>query len=279
MRDFAAVCAVLCFGLVASGGETVSECRPLSGAGALWSKPDLRFVIVGEMHGTNETPAIFHDLICSSETSRRPIVVGLERPSREQKTIDAFMASHDHEAAIRDLVSEKDWNIFDGRSSRAMLTLLESLRVLALKGLVSEVVAFDDRHSDESSAQRESRMAAALMTAAGRHINALVIALTGNLHASKKPIARFGSYPFMAMLLPQTETISLLISDKGGEAWTQTSEGCGPHKLNPSGGENRGVFLSEVRGGYDGVLSTGSTASASFPAISDSPHPPACSKQ
>jgi len=86
----------------------------------------------------------------------------------------------------------------------------------------------------------------------------------------------------MGMLLPQAETLSLFINDKGGEAWTQTSDGCGPHKLNSSGGERRGVFLSAGLAplpGYDGVLSTGLASSPSFPAIDDPPPQPACSKK
>ena len=62
-------------------------------------------------------------------------------------------------------------------------------------------------------------MAAALIAEADRHANALVIALTGNLHASKKLIPGFGSYPFMAMLLPKDKTLSLYVADRGGAAW------------------------------------------------------------
>jgi hypothetical protein len=281
MRSFASVCVGLCFAMVASA-ETVPECRPVSGVDELWSKPGLRFVLVGEMHGTSEAPAIFYDLACSARSLKRPIVVGIERPSREQGAIDAFLAPQDHASAVRALLSEKGWNTFDGRSSRAMLLLLEELRALKLTKLVSEVVAFDDSRSGESAAQRENRMASALMAVAGRHTGALVVALTGNLHASKKPMAQFGSYPFMAMLLPQTETLSLFVNDKGGEAWTQTSDGCGPHKLKSTGGEHRGVFLSAGLApfpGYDGVLSTGLASSASLPAIGDPPPQPACSKE
>jgi len=281
MRNFAPVCVGLCFALAASA-EAVHECRPISGVHELWSKPGLRFVLVGEIHGTTEAPAIFRDLVCSTRSLHRPVVVGIERPSDEQEALDAFLASEDHAGAVRTLLSEKGWNTLDGRSSRAMLLLLEELRELKLKKLVSEVVVFDQSRSGESAAQRENYMASALTAAAARHTRSLVVALTGNLHASKKPMAKFGSYPFMAMLLPQAETLSLFISDQGGEAWTQTSDGCGPHKLNSTGGEHRGVFLSAGLAplpGYDGVLSTGLVSSPSFPAIGDPPPQPACSKE
>ena len=110
---------------------------------------------------------------------------------------------------------------------------------------------------------------------------ALVVALTGNLHASKKLIAEFGSYPLMAMLLPAARTVSLFVTDRGGEAWNQMEDGCRPHKQSPTGGERRGVVRSGTAApipGFDGVLSTGLAASALFPAIEDAPPPPACLK-
>jgi hypothetical protein len=143
------------------------------------------------------------------------------------------------------------------------------------------VVAFDDVRVGEPLAQREHRMAAVLTAAAERLPDCLVIVLTGNLHASKKRMARFGSYPWMGMLLPSAQTISLLVTDKGGEAWTQTEEGCGPHALPPSGGDTRGVLLGSLRAaerGFDGILSTGLSSTASPPANPNAPQPPACSK-
>jgi hypothetical protein len=54
-----------------------------------------------------------------------------------------------------------------------------------------------------------------------------LVILTENLHASKKRVARFDGYPWMAMSLPSAETVSLLVTDKGGETWTQQADGCG----------------------------------------------------
>jgi hypothetical protein len=132
----------------------------------------------------------------------------------------------------------------------------------------------------DSNARRDERMAAKLMDEAARQPDALVIALTGNVHASRKVIAEMGTYPLMAMLLPAGETLSLWIADRGGEAWTQTGQGCGPHPFGASGGLRRGVTLSRGEGilaGYDGLLSTGARATASLPAAGNLPPQPACS--
>jgi len=163
--------------MVASA-EAVSECRPISGVNELWSNPGLRFVLVGEIHGTTEAPAIFRDLVCSTRSLNRPIVAGIERPSDEQEALDKFLAPEDHAGAVRTLLSENGWDTLDGRSSRAMLLLLEELRELKRKELVSEVVVFDQSRSGESAAQRENYMASALTAAAARHPESLVVALT-----------------------------------------------------------------------------------------------------
>jgi hypothetical protein len=84
----------------------------------------------------------------------------------------------------------------------------------------------------------------------------------------------------MAMLLPAAQTVSLFAADTGGEAWTQMADGCRPHKLGSTGGDRRGIAISEKAAplpGFDGVASTGVAAAASPPAIANAPPPPACS--
>ena len=264
----------------AAAYAAVPECRPVPGASDVWSRPKLRFVLVGEMHGTTETPEVFGDLVCAAQELNRPLLVGIERPSAEQKAIDRFLASEDHDEAVRALLREPGWNVLDGRSSRAMLALLEELRTFRLRGGINGVIAFDDARTGEPPAQREQRMAGMLIAAAGRVPDCLVIVLTGNLHASQKPVARLGAYPWMVMLLPSGETLSLLVTDRGGDAWPQTTDGCGAHVLPPSGGDERGIVLGEARAvkrGFDGALSTGLPSTASPPAIPNPPNAPACS--
>jgi hypothetical protein len=247
------------------------RCPEIAGTERLWSQPGLRFVVVGEMHGTTETPAIFADLVCSARITQRPIVVGVEL--RDQDAIDAFMGSDgsgNREVATHELLSKREGRSSDGRTSQAMLMLLEELRALKLQGIVSGVVAFSHARPDAPDAEREERMASVLLSAAKRNPNALVIALTGNVHASKKTLPEIGSYPLMASFLPSAETVSLFVTDRGGEAWTCDGTGCGPHSFASTGALNRGITLSQSASplpGFDGVLSTGLKATASSPAI------------
>ena len=262
------------------GAADLPRCDSIHGSDLLWSRSGIAFVLVGEMHGTTETPAIFADLVCSAKAAKRPIVVGIERPVAEQDAINAFMDAGKHAAAVDTLLAQTGWHKpLDGRSSRAMLALLEELRAMKAQRTVTEVVAFDAARPDEPAAKREERMAGVLTGAASRYPGALVIALSGNLHPSKGPLSHFG-YPMMGTYLPAAATVSLLVADLGGEAWYSDGKGCEPHKLGSTAGSERGITMSGSAApmrGYDGVLSTGAIATASPPAISDPPSPPACS--
>jgi hypothetical protein len=260
---FSLLLLVVCY----ARAEQQPSCVGISGTEQLWFRPGVRFTVVGEMHGTAETPAIFLDLVCSAVAAKRPMLVGVEL--RDQHAIDVFMRPGEDEAAVSDLLSANEWTRSDGRSSHAMLTLLQELRGFKLKGLISGVVAFADTFSQESAAQGEKRMAAALQAAANKNPDALVIALVGNVHAAKGTLPGVGPDPLMASFLPASETVSLFVTDRGGEAWNCQGGGCGPHELGPSGGNERGITLSPGASplpGYDGVLSTGHKATASSPA-------------
>jgi len=236
-----------------------AACSPIPGAGPLWSRSSLRFVIVGEMHGSAETPAIFADLVCAAKASGRTVIVGIEHSPAEQETIDTFLHARDRDEARKNLLSLKGWQGTDGRASRAMYGLLEDLRDMQV-----EVVAFD-AGAGLGNADRNRAMADALEAAAQRHAGALIVALTGNIHGSKK---LFGGYAPMAMLLPAAETVSLLAIDRGGQIWASIDGVDGPHDLRSSGGDERGLDLTPARarmGGYDGVLSTGLPSTASPP--------------
>jgi hypothetical protein len=243
-----------------AASQGLPRCAPVPGAGQLWSLPDLRFVLVGEMHGTVEPPAIFADLVCAAGATKRPIVAAVELHDR--RAIDRFLASGDRDS----LLASEVWKGRDGRTSAAMLSVLDRLRALKSGGIVSSVVAFSVARADEPSPVEE-HMAAALLQAAGQSPGALVIALTGNVHASKSVIPQIGPYRLTASFLPAAQTVSLLAEDRGGQAWNCQSDGCGPHPCKTSGESARGITLTSPHSGYDGVLSTGLPATASPRAV------------
>lgn len=261
-------------------------CNPILGASQLWASPSTRYILVGEMHGTQEQPAIFGDLVCAAATtSHREIIVGLERPISEQPEINMVLDSNNPTLATSKLLKKPMWLTLDGRSSQAMVTLLNRLRTYKAEGKIKEVVAFDAAGQKDTSAVRDRKMGNFLEQIASQNPNALILALTGNLHALKATNKGFG-YPFMAMFLPPNQVKSLVVIDRGGTAWLWMKNGCNVYPLPSTNGATRGVFLNPERapswtptGGYDGVLSTGESITASLPAIPSPPKPPACIAQ
>ena len=113
-----------------------APCNPPSGAEALWT-PDHRFIVVGEIHGTAEALAAFAGLVCAA-AGQGPVTVALELPTEMQSRLDAFMAATDDasaEALLRDTSFwESDPERQDGRSSVAMLEMMQSVRQLRVSG-------------------------------------------------------------------------------------------------------------------------------------------------
>src|SRR5438045_9622236 len=66
-------------------------CRDIGGLEALWSRPSLRWIVGGEVHGTAEMPAAFRDIVCTAAAAKRPIGVAVERSETEAADIDALM--------------------------------------------------------------------------------------------------------------------------------------------------------------------------------------------
>jgi len=78
-----------------------AACTPIPGADQLWSNPSLRWVLVGELHGTNETAPAFADLVCDGLAHGKHIIVALERPRAEQPIIDRILTERDVSKALQ----------------------------------------------------------------------------------------------------------------------------------------------------------------------------------
>ena len=52
---------------------------------------DLRFLVIGEVHGTVQTPALFGELVCALASSGMRILVGLELMVWSEPAIDAYL--------------------------------------------------------------------------------------------------------------------------------------------------------------------------------------------
>ncbi len=255
--------------LLFSNSYARAACTPVPGSADLWSKPSLHWVWVGETHGTVETPAAFGDLVCDALAHGKHVTVALERFTKEQAALDTVMGTKDIPAAETTLLAEVGWRQFvDGRSSQAMLALLIKLRELKTQYPKLRVVAIDGPSYTDMPGSRDEAIGRPVLALAGTQPDDLVLALTGNVHAMKHP---FSSYKTSAMFLPADQVFSLLVTDRGGEAWMMTDVGCGAQaNSKPDRDKTRkfGVYADPAyaKSGFDGVFALGSQVTASAPA-------------
>jgi hypothetical protein len=236
---------------------------PVPGAADLWSKSSLRWVWVGEMHGTAETPAAFGDLVCDVLAHGKHVTVALEQPA-----LNAIVGGGNVQDAEATLLASVGWKIFDGRSSQALLALLVRLRELKKQYPGLRVAAIDGPAYTSELGSRDEAIGQSVRALGDSQPDDLVLVLTGNIHAMKHP---FSSYKTSVMFLPADQVFSLFVTDRGGEAWVMTTAGCGPQaNSNPDRDKTRtfGVYTDSAyaKSGVDGVFALGKQATASSPA-------------
>lgn len=246
----------------------------VDGLAALLERPGLRFLLLGEIHGTAETPALFSEIVCSA--SSRPLVIGVEWPADSQRALDAFLLAADEKAARTQIHAAPALRRPDGRGSRAMIAMLMEIWHLRRAGRPISLVAFDHEiAAPGTSNERETRMAALLSDAARKRPGALVVALTGLGHADKTGFTSFTPpFPSMVQHLPEKETVSIAMLVHGGEAWAcrRSATGaplpCAAMEI-PSRTPIRPRGLGVGSPGFDASLSTGGryTASPAGPEI------------
>ena len=253
----------------------VAECAPLPGIEAVLRTPNLNYLLVGEYHGTVEMPAIAADALCAAAAAGRPVVLGVELTPANQPSLDAYLRSDGGPAARAALLAGPAWQVAEGRTTLAMVDLIESARRLAAAGHRVAVVAFDRVPSPILSAQREAGLAEALVAAREGVPGSLVVALTGAGHAGKTPwSSQNPPFPSTGQLLPDGETIALAFARPGGQYWGchapngDRSAGCTAYDMPPRQPVSpRGIVLDRtLREGFEGVFSTGGPYTASRPA-------------
>jgi hypothetical protein len=199
------------------------------------------FVMLGEMHGTAETPAIAGELAACWATGehRQPVLLGLEITSADQARVDRYLASRGAPADRADLLAGEHWTdpMHDGRDSVAMAALIERVRALRAAGADVSIALFDAPGKDE----RNARMAVSLRSAIAAHPQARVLVLTGNVHAmTGKPPQMFSEgKPYKlptttARHLADLHPVSIDVRAMQGDLWI-CQETCGRKTLPSSG--------------------------------------------
>jgi hypothetical protein len=238
-------------------------------------------VLFGEMHGTQELPQFFGEAVCSVADSRQSVRVGLEVEPQNQAIFDAFLASPGAASDVSALLAAPFWSreFEDGKSSQAMLALLERMRRLREQGLPIDVFLFD-LGPGQAGTERDKNMAENIESQVRAHPEAITMALTGNLHAFKAPGSPWDpNYRAMGWHLAQDglHVHSLGASHPAGTAWTCVGSpvpDCLSRPINarpalPSGRSTGIELLPEpTRQGFDGLFATPSVT-ASMPAVSE----------
>ena len=196
-----------------------------------------RVVLLGEFHGTRELPEAFGELVCHA-ASGAPVRVGLPLPQGEAERLERFFSlpnPSDRDALLR---GSPFWTSprQDGRSSRAMLTLLTRLGKLKAAGLPVQVFAFDA--DPPLGPDREQRMADTVAAEAHADPDGRMLLLTGSLDARTAPGGPDPAWRSMGALLAEAglDVVAFDFGGPPGTAWScqdQDPAHCGGGTLQP----------------------------------------------
>lgn len=238
-------------------------------------------LLLGEMHGTEQSPPFTAAVACHGLRKGLPVTVGLEIPRGQEPAAVAYLASEGTAKDREALLATDHWtrSYQDGRSSRAMLALIEELRRFSRAGLPVRIRWFD---IDAPDPERDRRMAERLAEAVAERPGDLFVVLTGNYHNRQvkgapwnKEFTPMGVH--LTTLAPKARAISLDSAYTDGETWACLSTEAAPGgecKIWPMKGQGKseGPFPRVVMGsgldekGYHGVYEIG-PLSASIPAV------------
>jgi hypothetical protein len=169
-------------GMPFSAGEPCGQ--PVPGLEAL-SAP-LAALLVGEQLGSREAPAMVGNLACQMASGGHPVLLGLGLPRDEQGLVDAYVRSAGTRADQDALLAGNFWRQVprDGRSSRALVLLLDRARRWRASGLKVDVVAYDAPGTHHNA--REDAVARLLLARHRAAPDALLVVLGGNDHVRVK---------------------------------------------------------------------------------------------
>jgi hypothetical protein len=223
------------------------SCGAVSGLSALLKRGNI--LLFGELHGTREAPAFIADVVCIAAKKRIAVTLGLEIPLDEQASIDRFLDSSGGAAAEARLTEGAFWRPErqDGRSSIAMLHLIEQVRSLRASGNKVRIVAYDSKSGTPAQA-RDRVMAQNLAAVVGREPRNFLVVLSGNVHNRlTRGVSWNKEYEPLGYLLTKSSgssrVISFNMSHEGGEAWGCRSPSpdsdevsCAPYSYRPQVG-------------------------------------------
>jgi hypothetical protein len=220
-------------------------------------------ILIGEMHGTEESPQFVQDVACSALRANRRVTIALEIPRQENSRLQDFL-----EGRQADFFSDSEFwkdEYQDGRRSVAIYQLIERLRGWRKSRYPVRLLAIDDLESHGK--ERETAMARSLAKDIKENMEDVHIVLTGNIHSQLEKGAPWDSgyvpMGFVLAELVKADSTSIVALDPryyaGGSAYICQGEdrrSCGVASLTEKSRveestatdlARRGVSISETK--------------------------------
>jgi hypothetical protein len=268
---------------MASAGASAppeDSCVPIAGLAPVFEPRTI--TLFGELHGTNEVPAFVANVLCHATARRLPVMLAIELPKESTAALRRYVTSAGTAGDRTTLLADAAWHLSppDGRTSAAMLSLVETTRRLVAEGGDVDVFAFSDVPSGTQT--RDSQMADILATRIAAESSRVAIVLTGNIHSRVGAAENYDSWarrtidrPMGYLLrerLPGMKVLGLNVSYDEGAAWTCLSDAppesaCGPHLVKGHRQvASNSIEVTRTNGMYAGFFGVGAL-SASQPAV------------
>jgi hypothetical protein len=265
----------------ASSQALEAECGPaLAGVEPLLEAKGT--LLLADPLGTRELPMAAMRMVCDAVARGLPVTLALSLPASEQPLLEKYLATEGQAQDVQALLAESSFwrRVYqDGRSSRAMLWLVEQVRRLRASGKDVSLVAFDS--DKESGNAREARMAEHLLKYREAHPDSWLLVLAGGTHVRTAAVDWDSDFvPLGARLArvhPGVKSLAVGFS-RGSQfscrynVWAEVE--CNVFGINPTKearhepGQTAGVqlFAQPLDEGFHGRLYLG-TLSASPPAL------------
>ncbi|MFP2910002.1 hypothetical protein ACLESD_34185, partial [Pyxidicoccus sp. 3LFB2] len=159
-------------------------------------------LLLADPLGTRELPSAALRILCEASSKGLPVVLALSLPATEQPVLDTYLASEGLEHDAQELLRGSSfWRRVhqDGRSSRAMLWLVEQARRLRASGKPVSLVAFDVDKGGGN--MREEQMAKRLLEHRSKAPDAFMLVLAGGTHVRTTNVGWDGDYEPMGLRL------------------------------------------------------------------------------
>ncbi|MBZ4416995.1 hypothetical protein [Myxococcus sp. RHSTA-1-4] len=183
-------------------------------------------VLLGEVHGTQEIPRLLGDLVCQAASRGIGVSVALEMSAENDASFEAWLSSAGKEQDRQRLLSGRVWRspYPDGRTSKAMLGMLDRLRGFRLRGWRVRVFGAG---LDSPSRSGDTAMALGVRRIREEAPRDLILVLAGNNHTRVDAEQAMGGH-LRVWGFPLT---SLVVTTAGGTVWTCRGPTCGEAPL------------------------------------------------